>query len=532
MFLEVVVALLAIAGSLYFYLTRHFNYWKKKGIVYIQPKFPFGTVQDQFLGKTDAGSAGQKIYNEYRKERGLKYVGGFMFQQPSLLVFDLDICKQILTKDFHHFVARDLSPTTHEYISKHLFSLEGHEWKDMRTKLTPTFTSGKMKNMFQLMGRCADQLQDHIDRVVLQKGEFEVKDLIARFTTDIIATCAFGLEVNSIENRDDEFYRVGQLIFVPKRSTIPKVFLFRNFPLTAKLLNITFFHPKVSETLSSIIKETIRYRKGNNVTRNDFVDLLLKVKENQSLEDDEEKHAVEQKGACKLTNLLKTGTQDNKDQVKDQLTLEEMTAQAFVFFAAGFETAASTTSFCLYELAKSPSVQERLRQEIDEVLANYDNKITYQALQDMTYMDQVINETLRMYASLPFLTRVCTEKYQVPGTDLVIDEGVRVNIPMYSIHHDPDIYPDPYKFDPDRFSEESSRGRHHYAFLPFGEGPRICIGMRFGKLQVKIGLAAILSRYELSPAPDTPLKLEINPFIVFTTAMHPYRLRITRRTDV
>uniref|UniRef100_A0A1B6M6B5 Cytochrome P450 n=1 Tax=Graphocephala atropunctata TaxID=36148 RepID=A0A1B6M6B5_9HEMI len=532
MLVEILVALLAVAGSLYFYLTRNFNYWKKKGIVYIEPKFPFGTVQDQFLGKGDAGTAGQKIYNEYKKGRGLKYVGGFMLQQPSLLVFDLDLCKQILTKDFHHFVARDLGPTTHEFISKHLFALEGQEWKDMRTKLTPTFTSGKIKNMFLLMGKCADQLQAHIDKVVLQKGEFEVKDLIARFTTDIIATCAFGLEVNSIEDRDDEFFKVGQLIFVPNRSIILKILLFRNFPITAKLLNINFFHPKISTVLKSVMKETVKYRKEKNVTRNDFVDLLLKVKENKSLEDDDAKHSTEQIGGCKLTNFLKTGKQDIAGQDKDQLTLEEMTAQAFVFFAAGFETAASTTSFCLYELAKNLSVQETLRREIDEVMANHDNMITYQGLQDMTYMDQVVNETLRMYASLPFLTRVCTEKYQVPGTDLIIDEGVRINIPTYSIHHDPDIYPDPYTFDPDRFSEENSKGRHQYAFIPFGEGPRICIGMRFGRLQVKIGLAAILSRYQLSPAPDTPSKLEINPFIVFTTAKHPYRLRIAKRTDV
>ncbi|KAG8267662.1 hypothetical protein J6590_108599 [Homalodisca vitripennis] len=136
-----------------------------------------------------------------------------------------------------------------------------------------------------------------------------------------------------------------------------------------------------------------------------------------------------------------------------------------------------------------------------------------------------------MYASLPFLTRVCTERYQFPGTDLVIEKGVRVNIPTYAIHHDPDIYPDPYKFDPDRFSEENSKDRHHYAFLPFGEGPRICIGMRFGKLQVKVGLAAILSKYQLSPAPDTPSKMELNPLIAVTTPKHPFSLRITRRPD-
>lgn len=88
----------------------------------------------------------------------------------------------------------------------------------------------------------------------------------------------------------------------------------------------------------------------------------------------------------------------------------------------------------------------------------------------------ISTETLRMYPSLPVVNRVCTERYIVPGTDLVVDEGVRVHIPTFAIHHDPELYPDPFRFDPDRFSEENSKGRHPYAFIPFGEGPRMCIG--------------------------------------------------------
>ncbi|KAG8296016.1 heme binding [Homalodisca vitripennis] len=527
MFIEILVGLAAILVSLYLYLTHKYDYWKKKGVIFIEPKFPLGNLHDQFFGKADFGTIMQREYTKYKK-MGLKYVGSFTLRQPTLMLIDLDLCKQVLSKDFNHFTTRDFTVTTHEYISKHLFALEGQEWKEMRTKLTPTFTSGKMKNMFQLMGRCADQLQDHIEKVVLQKGEFEVKDLIARFTTDIIATCAFGLEVNSIENRDDEFYKVGQLIFVSTREFFLKFMIHRAFPIIARTLKLDMFHPRISEVLQRIMTDTIEYRQKHNVVRNDFVELLMKVKENKNLDDEDDKTCTEANTFCKLTNIIKNGHHSNS---KEQLTLEEMTAQAFVFFAAGFETAASTTSFCLYELAKNPSAQEKLSREIDEVLANYDGKITYQALQDMTYMDQVVNETLRMYASLPFLTRVCTEKYQFPGTDLVIDKDVRVNIPTYAIHHDPDIYPDPYEFDPDRFSVENSKDRHHYAFLPFGEGPRICIGLRFGRLQVKVGLAAILSKYQISPAPDTPSKLELNPLIAFTTAKHPFSIRITRRNE-
>ncbi|XP_054260788.1 probable cytochrome P450 6a14 [Macrosteles quadrilineatus] len=531
MIVEVVLSLSLIFIALYYYLTKKYDYWEKKGVEYIKPVFPFGTMWDQMKGKTDAGTLLTKNYTE-NKKKGLKYVGLHTLRQPTLLILDLDLVKHILTKDFHNFVARNFTPTTHEYISKHLFSLEGQEWKDMRTKLTPTFTSGKMKNMFILMEKCTQQLQDHIENVILKKGEFEVKDLIARLTTDIIATCAFGLEVNSIHDHDNDFFKVGQKIFLPNRMNLFKFLMHSNFPRISRLLKIDFFDPQISVLLMTVMKDTIEYRKKNNIIRNDFVDLLIRVKENKSLEDHDEESKNEMKDASKFLNILKNSLQDIKHQEKDHLTLEEMTAQAFVFFAAGFETAASTTSFCLYELAKAPEVQEKLRREIDEVLANHDGKITYQSIQDMHYMDMVMNETLRLYASLPFLTRVCTERYQLPGTDLVIDEGVRITIPSYCFHHDPDIFPDPYKFDPERFTDENCHSRHHYAFLPFGEGPRICIGMRFGKLQVKVALASILSLYELSPTPDTPDKLEIHPHIVFTTPRHPFSLRITKRTDL
>lgn len=85
-------------------------------------------------------------------------------------------------------------------------------------------------------------------------------------------------------------------------------------------------------------------------------------------------------------------------------------------------------------------------------------------------------ETLRMYGSAPFLIRKCVDPYKIPNTFVTLDKDVQVIIPSYAIHHDPEIYPDPEVFDPERFTEENVKRRHHYSFLPFGEGPRMCIG--------------------------------------------------------
>lgn len=118
-------------------------------------------------------------------------------------------------------------------------------------------------------------------------------------------------------------------------------------------------------------------------------------------------------------------------------------------------------------------------------------------------------ETLRMYPPVGQLFRVVTETYTIPSLNVTLDKGTMLIIPVHSFHHDPSIFPDPDRFDPDRFAPEAVKTRHSHAFLPFGEGPRNCIGMRFGLLEVKFGVVQILSKLRLSvnERTDVPLRL-------------------------
>lgn len=120
-------------------------------------------------------------------------------------------------------------------------------------------------------------------------------------------------------------------------------------------------------------------------------------------------------------------------------------------------------------------------------------------------------ETLRRYPPLGNLMRVANQPHHISSPDVTIEKGTMVMIPVYAIHHDPEIYPDPFRFDPDRFTAEAIGARHTHSFLPFGDGPRNCIGMRFALLEVKFAIAQLLSRLRFTVNERTTVPLEIDP---------------------
>lgn len=175
-------------------------------------------------------------------------------------------------------------------------------------------------------------------------------------------------------------------------------------------------------------------------------------------------------------------------------------AQCFLFFLAGFETSASTLSFMLLELAQNSHIQDKLREEIVSVLENNDNQLTYDVLKEMKYLDMVMagsftlykqllylititnsisfpfSETLRKYPITGNLVRICTQNYKIPDSKMVIQEGTPIIISICGLHNDEKYYEKPDEFYPEHFTEEAISKRPHYTYLPFGEGPRVCIG--------------------------------------------------------
>lgn len=271
-----------IVGLLYAYITRFYKYWEKTNVPYLEPSFPFGNIQDLIFAKIDIGRFYGNLYNQFKSKKH-QYGGIFELRKPSLILTDLDLVKQVLTKDFVYFMDRSLPPkSSHDILANHLFAMEGKEWKDMRTKLTPTFSSGKMKMMYTLIEKCSLQLKTHLDPLANNNEEVDIKEVMCRFTIDIIATCAFGLEVNTLADSNVEFYKISQKIFTQSAT---KRFFISTFPKTANFLKISLHDPEVANFLLNLVETTVKYREENHIERNDFLDLLIKVKNHQLLDD-------------------------------------------------------------------------------------------------------------------------------------------------------------------------------------------------------------------------------------------------------
>lgn len=124
--------------------------------------------------------------------------------------------------------------------------------------------------------------------------------------------------------------------------------------------------------------------------------------------------------------------------------------------------------------------------------------------------------------------RQASENYKVPNSPFVIEKGTGISIPVYSIHHDPEIYPDPERFDPSRFEPEAIKARHPYAYLPFGDGPRNCIGDRFGKMQAKLGLVVLIRNFKFGVSSQTEIPLKLNNRLNLVNPLNGIHVKVER----
>lgn len=433
--LFMILLTLTILLAIFHYTTEGRKHWLNKKVPYKEPCPLFGNFAATFLMRQ---SYTKTLHYFYNKFRGNKFVGLFQARRPTLMMMDLELVKFILSSGFSHFSDRISvgTDTRREPLLRNLANMSGSEWKGMRHIVTPTFSSAKMKAMFPLIANCAQTLKNTL--LQEQLYELEVPMLATRYTTDVIGSCAFGFDPESLKNPRSPFLEMTRRMFKISSASLLRRYCRIFFPRLFKYLNLKSYSEDVEIFFTDIIRQVLTERRTTGSMRHDFLQLMLNVQ---------------------------------KTEPSFLMTDELITSNSFIFMLAGLDTSATTTSFCLYQLAKDTLLQERLRAEINESLRQH-GELNYEAVMEMRLVTQTVLETLRLHPPVPMTTRLCTSPATLPDTDLTLKEKDSVLIPIHCIQRDPKYFPNPEKFDPDRFNDDISPN----GFLAFGEGPRSCPG--------------------------------------------------------
>ncbi|NXV98553.1 CP3AL protein, partial [Calonectris borealis] len=463
----------------YRYGTWPFGLFKKLGIPGPRPLPFLGTCLEYRKGflKFD-----NECFQKYGKVWGI-YDG----RQPVVAVMDPQIIKCVLVKEcYSTFTNRRRLDIVGEL--KNAVSLaEDEHWKRIRTVLSPTFTSGKLKEMFPIMKHYGEVLVKNVQKRVEKDNALSLKDIFGSYSMDVVTSTSFGVNIDSMNNPEDPFVREME-----KALKIdlfhPIFFLTYVCPFIVPLLvkmNESFGHNETLEFFKKSISKIKQDReKDTHKGRVDFLQLMIESQNSTSHGSNEANHS-------------------NK-----ALTDSEILSQAFIFIFAGYESTSNTLCFLAYELATHPDVQQKLLEEINTILPNK-APLTYEAMMQLEYLDMVVNETLRLFPLGGRLERACKKDIEING--VTIPKGSVVMIPSYILHHNPEYWPNPEEFRPERFSKENKEAIDPYTYLPFGAGPRNCIAMRFALLILKVAITILLQHFTFQTCKETQIPLKLSP---------------------
>ncbi|XP_070086708.1 cytochrome p450 3A93 isoform X1 [Equus caballus] len=356
---------------------------------------------------------------------------------------------------------------------------EDEEWKRIRTLLSPTFTSGKLKEMFPIIGQYGDVLVRNLRKEAEKGKPVTLKDIFGAYSMDVITSTSFGVNIDSLNNPQDPFVENSNklLRFDFLNPLILLMVLFPFLQPIFEVLNISLFPKSAIDFFTKSVKRMKESRlKDKDKHRVDFLQLMINSQNSKELDT--------HKGLSDL----------------------ELVAQSIVFIFAGYETTSTSLSFLLYLLATHPDVQQKLQEEIDAIFPNKAPP-TYDALVQMDYLDMVLNESLRLFPVAVRLERVCKKDAEING--VFIPKGTVVMVPTFSLHRASEFWPEPEEFRPERFSKKNKDNINPCIYMPFGNGPRNCIGMRFAMVNMKLALVRVLQNFSFKPCKETQIPLKL-----------------------
>uniref|UniRef100_A0A1A9UXZ0 Cytochrome P450 n=1 Tax=Glossina austeni TaxID=7395 RepID=A0A1A9UXZ0_GLOAU len=478
----ILLAILIIASA-YCYLTWHFDYWHKQDVKGPRPQLFKGTFPKSFAGKCSLIEELHEIYIKYKTSE--RCVGIFSGYTPKLFILDPTLAAEILTNNFTKFRVNESSKWTSSRVERlrvcSPFVSSGKEWRARRSDLAPILSINHLRSYYESMLESADQLVSFIERQ--SYTYLNAKELANRYTIHVMSKFIWGIEDNIFENihQKTPLHRMADNMLEQALKCVSSY----EKTISWRILRPIRFFPKETDVFFlNVIKILMNQREESPEKRtNDVISHLVAIKEKKSLND------------------------------------EQIAGNTTTVLIDGFETVAVVVAHCLLLLARNERVQTKLRATLNE----NESLLSYDELMNLRYLDQCIQETLRLFPPLTTLFKLCVEsitiKVNESGKHVNLKAGDSVYISSYSFHHDANYFAYPEDFWPERFNEELGgikKFREMGVFLPFGDGPRMCPGLKLGLSEIKVAIFKLVKNFIITPTKNTRIdnRLEINSFLL------------------
>ncbi|RDD36935.1 Cytochrome P450 4F4 [Trichoplax sp. H2] len=409
-----------------------------------------------------------KIDRQYSRKYALYYG----IWHPVLAINHPDTIRMALKKPFSKDT--DAMKYVRDWTGDGILTSNGALWARNRRLLTPAFHFDVLRSYVSIYNECTDIL---IEKWKNNCGKcIEIFDDMSRLTFDVLLRCAFSANLNlqTSEKRHPFLLATDENSYIVEERFVNLIYsITSTFKLTAKgrqYFKNTEFSRKFAKEILMDRRKQIQTGQADTSNKKylDFLDIMLQA----------------------------------KDSSGNGLTDDEIVAEAITFLFAGHDTTASTISFALFSLAKHPEYQQKIREEYEQVL-NGKDELSWGDLAGLQFTAMCIKETLRIHPPVCILGRGLCEDTEIDGQ--VFPKGLELELQLYCIHHNPEFWPDPWTFNPLRFTQEEINKRDPYTFFPFALGSRNCIGQNFAMNEAKVTLAKLVHRFEFSEAENRPL---------------------------
>ncbi|XP_063927494.1 cytochrome P450 4c3-like [Zophobas morio] len=486
MFFVVVLSVLSLP-----FLWWYFFLQKFKSLSVIPGPRPLPLIGNAFdIGDTPIALLNNcaKLLNQYGDVFKI-----FIGNECKVFIANADFLEEIMSSNVH-ITKSNTYDLLKPFLNDGLLTSRGSKWKKRRKMITPTLHFKILDQFLEVFNSSTDILIAKLSSEV-GKDWTDIYPYINLFSLDVICETTMGVKISSQEGKNSEFVHALSHYF---DILVVRAFsAWKRFDFLFKFAAEYPLQEKYVETLQKFCSSVIEKRRLEKSPQVVETTSDLGIKRRIAL----------------LDLLLES----------DDLTNDDIKEEINTFMFAGHDTTTSGVTFALLALAENPEIQQNVYEEILEVVGE-EKYVSMQHLQDTKYLEMVIKEVQRKYSSVPFIERQLEMDATICGVHF--PRGATLHLYLHGVHHNEKYFPDPEKFDPERFLPHRQAERHNYAFVPFSAGPRNCIGQKFAMFDIKVLIIKILQKFKILQAPDYKPQLGMAAVLKSYNGM---RLRLTRR---